>query len=399
MGHRDTARIALHVGCALGMETDRQDWIDTCARLGIAEPAVVDELADALCAHRLAEPRDSGISGLIFTHPLVWESLRRDAVDAGQWERVNRACAEMLADRPSAHRLQERLGLHLLAAGQLEESLAPLLAGARRSLDIGELSAAGALLDRRDEVMTELGVPPSDERWGEGRIARVRVLGNRGDFVQSQSVSSDLAEASRRHGWRAILPEALRYLGLSQLKLGRLLESEAMFTLAEMTASQQDTDTARITVARCAMSRGTISRIRGSLDEALAALSTSCSHFEALGDRTGVADCKAEIGAAWLTLTHRLDRAEDAIGEALALYEQLGNQVGIATCVNTLGDTHRRRGDLGAAERSYRRALTEFDRLGFGLPSVPDVEPRGGPPRRRPGRRSRHHVRRSPGAD
>ncbi|MEQ1502940.1 MAG: protein kinase [Myxococcota bacterium] len=356
----EAATTALFVGCALGLEPSRQDWVDGCARSNVPESAV-DELADALCAARLAEPAGAGWR---FAHPLVWESVRRRAIDAGAWAEVNRACAAMLADRPGEVRQQERLGGHLLAAGRLDESLEPLLAGARRCVDAGEFPAAQALLDRRDAAMRALRVPDDDERWGDGRLVELRVLVGRGAVVQAQARGAELAEACRVHRWKRLLPEALRALGLSLLKLGKLLDAEAMFALAGSTASLRPTRDAQLTQARCAMYRGTILRIRGSLADALEVLEASLAQFEALGDRTGIADCEAEIAHARLVLAGELDLAEAAIGRAQAAYGALGNQVGVATCVNTAGDIHRRRGDLAGAERAYRWALARFDRLG-----------------------------------
>jgi tetratricopeptide (TPR) repeat protein len=356
------ARTALHVGGALGMEIDREDWTAANARLGILDPELVEELADALCTGRLAEPRDA--AGWRLVHPLVWESLRRTAVDRGLWEQVNRACAEMLAARPQAPRLHERLGMHLLEAGQLQDCLEPLLIGARRCLDTGDLAAAQSLLDRRDEVLRALAPGGHDPRWAEGELARIRALVGRGNIAAAQAQATALAERCRKHGWRSALPEALRLLGLSQLKLGKLLEAEAMFALAQSTASLLSTREAQLTVARCAMYRGTILRIRGTLEESVFVLESSLEHFERLADTVGVADCLSELGHARLTLQNDLGQAQQTIERALSLYEGLGHQVGVATCVNTLGDIFRRRGDLQRAQEAYGRALTEFDRLG-----------------------------------
>jgi tetratricopeptide (TPR) repeat protein len=356
------ARTALHVGGALGMEIDREDWTAANARLDITDPELVEELADALCTGRLAEPHNT--AGWRLVHPLVWESLRRAATDRGLWEPANRACAEMLAARPQAPRLHERLGTHLLEAGQLQDCLEPLLIGARRCLDTGDLAAAQSLLDRRDEVLRALALGAHDPRWAEGELARIRALVGRGNFAAAQAQATALAERCRKHGWRAVLPEALRLLGLSQLKLGKLLEAEAMFALAQSTASLLPTREAQLTVARCAMYRGTILRIRGSLEESVFALESSLEHFERLQDTVGVADCLSELGHARLTLQNDLQQAQQTIERALALYEGVGNQVGVATCVNTLGDIFRKRGDPRRAQEAYGRALTEFDRLG-----------------------------------
>jgi eukaryotic-like serine/threonine-protein kinase len=376
------ARTALQICGALGIELDRAEWADATARAGVeGAERVVDELADALCARHLAEPRAPGRAGVswpptlagaagergpdgwVLTHPLVWESLRRQAREAGCWEAVNRACAEMVSASPGVERQQGRLGLHRMAAGDLEGSLAPLLAGATRCVDTGDLPSAGALLDRRDEALGTLGVDPADPRWGDGRLLRVRLLVGRGAFDVACQQAQALAEAARRAGW-AVLPEALRYLGLAQLKLGRLLESEAMLTLAQASAARLDGDAARQTAARCEMLRGTVLRIRGALGEALQAFEESRARFEALGDVVGVADCLSELGHAQLTLAGELDGSQALIERAKDLYEEVGSQVGVATCVNTLGDIHRRRGDLAAAEAAYRWALVRFDRSG-----------------------------------
>ncbi|MEZ4235532.1 MAG: protein kinase, partial [Myxococcota bacterium] len=367
------ARTALHVAAALGLELDRREWLDAATRAGVADAdLLVDELADALCARHLAEPRgragaswppsgaDRGPDGWVLAHPLVYESLRRQAREAGDWAAVNGACAQMVAASPEVGRQQGRLGLLRLAAGDLEGCLAPLLQGAARGTDTDDLRAASALLDRRDEAIEALAVPAADPRRGDGALVRLRLLVRRGAFEEARQVGQALVEAARRSGW-SVLPEALRYLGLVHLKLGQLLESEAMLTLAQAAAGH---DAARLTWARCELLRGTVLRIRGALPDALAAFEASRVQFEALHDVVGVADALSELGHARLTLAGELEAAEALITEALQLYEQLENQVGVATCVNTLGDIHRRRGDLAGAERAYRWSLARFDRSG-----------------------------------
>ena len=252
------------------------------------------------------------------------------------------------------------------------------------------LDASGALPDevfvRRREVSTvDLAVEsapaaaspaPSEPDLPElgSMLDRYRIedVIGRGAFDDACREGQALAEAARRSGW-AVQPEALRLLGLAQLKLGRLLESEAMLTLAQASASRLDslgissggpTLEARRTAARCEVLRGTVLRIRGTLDEALAAFDAARVQFEALDDTVGQADALSELGHARLTLAGELDAAEALIERAKGLYEALGNQVGVATCVNTLGDIHRRRGDWAAAEQAYRWAMVRFDRSG-----------------------------------
>ena len=409
-GLGDGARVALEACSALGLELDRDEWTDVARRLGVEDAdRIVDEVADALCARHLAEPQVPGRSGVswppggagepgprcwVLSHPLVWETLRRTVREPadGRWERLNRAVADMVA---ATDRDPGRLGLHLLAAGALEECLPPLLAGADRAVQTGALQSAGALLDRRDQAMATLAVAPADPRWGDGRIVRLRTLVGRGAFDEAVAAAQALAEDARRMGW-SVLPEALRYLGLSQLKLGRLLESEAMLILAETSASSIGTDAARLTMARCEMLRGTLLRIRGMLPEALAALEASCARFEAAGDTVGVADCTSEIGHTRLTLAGDVDAAEDAIERAKDLYATIGSQVGVATCVNTLGDIHRRRGDLAAAEAAYHWAMVRFESDRIGRTALPPPQPRHGAAAARRHRRGRSTLRRRP---
>ena len=360
--HPEVVRPALHIGCCLGLEVDGGEWSRACVRYGLGEVAV-DALMDALYEADLGHPTRSGAS-LRFTHPLVWESLRRDAEEAGTWPEAHRACAEMLVEAGLAELAPDRVGLHWFFAGAHEASLEPLREGARRSLRVGELPRARMLLDHHDEAMGALGRPPSDARWGEGGLVRADVLIAQGASGEARSVVADLAERARTHQWRSILPEALGTLGLCLLKLGQLLESEAMFALAQSTASMLDGNPAARTVARCAMYRGTLLRIRGSLEEALDTLAVSQQRFRDLEDPMGLADCASERGHALLTLAGDLEGAEAAVREAMAGYDAAGHQIGLATCVNTLGDILRRRGDLAGAEEAYQRARLQFDRLG-----------------------------------
>ncbi len=141
---------ALELAAVLGQQVDEEEWRAVCDLASVQFPT---GLAGSLVEQRLARAGPDGRLAIwSFVHGLLRESLIRRARDNGRWDAHNRACANMLHGR-SGPGLAERLAGHLLASGEWERALGPLLDGARERMTEGAYSAAEELLDRRADTM------------------------------------------------------------------------------------------------------------------------------------------------------------------------------------------------------------------------------------------------------
>ena len=286
--------------------------------------------------------------------------FRSDARGADAWRDVNLACVEMLRAREGERGVAERIGRHLVAAGQRELGWAPLLAGARQRLETSDYREAGQLLQQIHAILEQLEAPEDDERWGQHALAQLRVLIGLGDFEQADRLAARAAERARRHRWAELYPRALRYQAMTLQKQGGLGLAETVLYRAQMEAVRAGD---REEEARCGLHLSTVARLLGEPDRALEAAEQGGMLFEALQDRHGMADCLAAQGNAHLA-AGRLDQSVTYLREALALFEEIGNQFGIASCRNSLAEILRGRGELDGAEREYRRAQVQCERMG-----------------------------------
>ena len=347
------ARAALAVAATLGREVDADEWYDACRHAGIE---VGDELLPALFRLRFAERRPEGWS---FVHAMLRESVERMARAAGSWPALNRACAATLAPRPSRG-VQERVGRHLVEAGDRVEAVEPLLKGALERLAGSAYRPTRELLDLLDETLDAIGAAPDTRPRAESALARVRVHIGEGDFASAEALAARTAEGARKARDKGVQGRALRYRGMVAVKRGDLSVAEAMLLQAQVFATQAGL---RDEVARATYHYGELLRIRGDLDGALDQFTDALGVFTEIDDFHGCADCEVALAN-----TH--DRNGDgAAGEthrraALALFERIGNQFGIGSCWNTLGDHLRHRADHAGAEAAYRESLVWFDRIG-----------------------------------
>jgi len=354
------ARGALWVAGALGREVDDAEWKEASAAYGAEVP---DGLLPALLRLRFIETRPGGWS---FVHAMLRETVELLVRSAGEWPRLNAACAAMLEGR-SGRGVQERWGRHLVEAGSLEAALAPLAAGAEERLAESAYRAARELLDLLDSTFDRLELVPEARPRVEAALLRVRAHIGEGDFVAAEALAARVAETGRRARDKASQGEALRYRGMIAVKRGDLSLAEAMLLQAQLLATQTGQ---RDEVARATYHYGELLRIRGDLDGAADAFTDALEVFRELEDLHGCADCEVALAAAF-------DRRGDTpAGEthrraAIALFERIGNQFGIGSSWNTLGDSLRHRGDYAGAEVAYREALLRFERIGTQARMVP----------------------------
>ncbi|MFT7623214.1 MAG: hypothetical protein ACI9WU_002393, partial [Myxococcota bacterium] len=205
-GRPESVSIALELAAILGRGADRDDWTAACAQVAVAaDPALVE----ALVERRLVTPSERGAQfGWTFVHGLLQAAIVTRAQKAGRLARLHRACAAAL-DRRGGLTSSERVGKHLLEAGDDREALAPLLEAARRRLRSEGGRGVAPLLDQRLEAMDRLAIAAGDRLRGLGRRIRSEAARRAGRIDLSEPVSVALEADARTYGWPHLLAEGL----------------------------------------------------------------------------------------------------------------------------------------------------------------------------------------------
>jgi tetratricopeptide (TPR) repeat protein len=250
--------------------------------------------------------------------------------------------------------LAERLGRHLLLAGDTEAALEPLLRGARERRETSDYRIAHALLDRREEALASLGTAETDPRWGEGWVLRARILLHEARLDDVFRWAERAADAALRHAWWTIRAEALRLLGDAARRRGDLARARQLYESCIALRDAVDTPHG---VAGSLWGLGDVARQQGRLEEALQSFETSRALYEQIGDAHGIAD--HAIGCADVAWQRRdVKAAARLYRDAQLSFESLGNRYGVARSWNGLGEVARQQGLLSEAEDDYRRALS-----------------------------------------
>ncbi|MDP2307621.1 MAG: protein kinase [Pseudomonadota bacterium] len=368
------AHAALEIAAALGPEVDEGEWRRACAAADLAIPS---GLVERLVLERLVAPvvGDAGDEDdqeelvWAFSHGMLRESIARGAVEAGRAPAAHRACAAMLLDRHGTTALAERLGRHLLAAGAFDDALGFLMQAARERSTRGEFRAGFSLLAAREEALRGLGAPPSDPRWGEGRLLHAWLHLRQGQTVMAAQRAEGILAETRRHAWSALLPDALHLSG--EVARARGAPSKALELIQQARTLFERLGNER-GAAGCGFALGALALQLGELPRAARLLQQAQVALLRAGDERRLADC-VRLRAETARRGGALDVAEGLIHEAQALYAKLQNKVGQAETLFVRAEIARNRGDLEDAVAGYRTALRTLETAGsddVGMPLV-----------------------------
>lgn len=346
------SRSALEIAAALGSSVVQEEWEAACRTAGIACPPA---LLEALLASRLAVHTEEGWD---FVHPMLRESIELLAYAAGRWPTHNWVCAAMLAPRAAAGErgIAERLGHHLLLAGDRAAALAHLLRGAGERRETSDYAMAHALLDRRDEALDLLMPPGADLRRAEGWVLRARIRLHQGELDEVFRWAEKAEAVAQGAGWEEIRSEALRLLGDAARRRGDLGRAAQLYSRCiEIEASPHG-------AAGSFWGLGDVARQRGDLVRARKLFDTAEQLYRELGDDHGIGDHL--IGLADLARQENdLAAAKELYLEAEMRFGKLGNRYGVARGLNGLGEAARLGGDLARARDYYRRSLALLETL------------------------------------
>jgi serine/threonine protein kinase/tetratricopeptide (TPR) repeat protein len=345
------SREALEIGAALGPDVDREEWETACRAAGSPAPP---QLVEGLVMSHLAVRTEEGWR---FVHPMLRESLERMAREAGRWPGHNRGCAAMLLGRAAARErgVAERLGRHLLLAGQPGSAVDFLLRGAGERRETSDYTAAQLLLAQRDDALQSLSAGRRDPRWGDGWVLRARIHLHQGQLDEVFRWAGRAVTGGMEDEWIRIRSEALRLLGDAARRRGNLRQSVDLYERCLLTESSHG-------VAASLWGLADVLRQRGDLERARELFDRSERLYQEIGDDHGMADHL--IGLADLARQRRdAAEAERWYRKARYRFEELGNQYGVARSLNGLGEAARLRDDMARAGGLYLQSLGILERL------------------------------------
>ncbi|MEL6348291.1 MAG: hypothetical protein AAFV53_34595, partial [Myxococcota bacterium] len=98
----------------------------------------------------------------------------------------------------------ERRGLHLLAAGDAEAALLPLLYGAQARRFPLELRRAQWLMEQFEHALTSIGASQTDARWGRGWLQRAEVESAKGHNDACRAWLDKIEAVGPQPGWEPV---------------------------------------------------------------------------------------------------------------------------------------------------------------------------------------------------
>jgi tetratricopeptide (TPR) repeat protein len=359
----EDAVAALELAAALGHEVREDEWRQCCEVAGLALPS---DMVERMLGARLVDPRPNGWS---FTHAMLRESLDRAAREGGRFKNHHKTCAAALARLYPDGAADDRRGRHLLAAGVLEESLEPLLAGAEARRRAGDFVRAHVLYGDRTQALAALELPQTDARWGQTWVRQARAYATQGRADDAAQLAERAATAANRHGWPEVAAWAAMVRGYIELGRGEPRRAAAAFTDARdrFAALSADDSTG---LADCLAGMGRVHMWLSELDEATRCYDAAYALHQASGDLydlgitlrglSGVAHCRGELA-----------QARELLERARSCFEQSGSRPDVASCLNDLGELARSADDADEAAALYRRSAAMFEALGCDDASTP----------------------------
>lgn len=371
------AREALELAAVLGLEVDDDEWRevmddpegfqrmgDPSGQFGFRPEGVRlrNEIVEGLKEARLAVETEVG---WVFVHPMLRESVERDARKAGRLQLHHRAVGKVLLRRLRGGLLgvAERLARHLVSSGSLEEGIEPLLrAGEERVESVGVREARALLVSAR-QVMRIMDLPEDDPRWPllykiwaklelfQGRVDAAVDWAQRALKIARKVRSRDLPQILE------VVAEAKGEAGNSEL--AAVLWREAL----EMYRSQQDEHGA----ARCLAA---VAKVEPEKAYAEQLLLEAEALQRKLGDAQGLTDTVLSLAE----LSYKVrnwKKAGRLFGRAYELARASGYRPGQAAAAAGKADAARRVGDLLAAEEGYAEASRLYEATGSDMAVLP----------------------------
>lgn len=354
---------ALELAAVLGNHVDPLEWRSAC-RLTRADPS--ERLMAALTRMHIARASDEDGSWR-FAHPMYREVIQVHARESRRLPRLHLACVRALQERGTSQPgSAERLGRHLLMAGQAVQATAMLLRAAEERLAQGQLAQVDRILQVRDETLRRLGTRPDDALWGEGPVVRCRMLRIRGERAAAREEARHVLSEARHHGWQAVQARILCETSDLDFTEGAL--KDAWKALVEAEPHARGT-TDRTLLARVHRKQGRLLLLRGEVEKAQERLLHAREDFIRLGDAVRASGCLVEL-AAVASEQGYTEEARRRAEQAREACEAAGDRTGAAHAQVLLGDIARRADELDEALGAYADAEARFSRAGVSTPAA-----------------------------
>lgn len=374
----------LERAAALGMEVSGREWLQVCDPVE-HDPTWRAPLLDRLLSMNLATEKEGGFA---FVHEELRKTLLERAAQQGRLAGHHRAIAAMLADQEGA--AAERLGMHLLAAGEVNAAIDALLGGIRSRVASVGPRAALPLLELLNQTLTEAGVPQTDSAWGRLWLVQADLELQRGRLEPALTWARKAERAADSHGWAGLASMAVFTQAQVALFRNEVEPAERLFAAFEEGAVPAANSLHRaaarharslLTSDRTAKSHAVactewlqntgfslvdVWRVLGTRTLLSVRAAGLVEHLHALGPIYEVDGQREGLGEAWTMLAgamRRAKRTEDAelaLGEALRVYRAAGSdeaqRAQLQLSILKLG-----RGEVDAAEALAAEVVTEVE--------------------------------------
>ncbi|MGM0558631.1 MAG: serine/threonine-protein kinase PknK, partial [Myxococcota bacterium] len=215
---------ALLAAATLGQEVESDEWDAVCDQL---ELDVDEDLEDDLYRRGLASHIEGG---WMFVHGLLRETLQEMAKSEQLWAPSNVACADMLVDLYGVENRQtaERRAFHLIEAGEYARAVHPLLEAARLKTERADFSGALDLLERRVDLLDDVGAAEDAEARVRGWILRSEIHVSTGAYAEAFHWAERAERSARSAGHDQAMDDALRVEGVVERHLGHYAQAQTL---------------------------------------------------------------------------------------------------------------------------------------------------------------------------
>lgn len=337
----------LELAAVLGQRVSDAEWARACALDPDTDLAAVKR---ALLRARLALPQDGGWR---FAHGMLRETLLRLARESGRLQDHHKVCAQTLEDLYGPHVQDRRVGQHRAMAGQHTLALAPLLRAAQHSVTAGDYTQGQSLLTQLNQVLTDAGIDDDDPQRVTPLVLTSHILRQLGQLDESSATCAQAVAIAWQHGDLKALTEAELESARISVARGHMAQAAESYELALRHAHQADDD---LLQGQAARGLGQVRFFQGRHQESLALYDESLVHLsehapeaERMQTLVNIADSHDAL-MDW-------PRSIPVYLQALDFYRRTGNRYRIAYVLNSLGNAHRRSGDLHSALDNYEQAL------------------------------------------
>ena len=353
---------AIELAAVLGMTVEDSEWLQACEHGGYP---IEQELFQRLMDGQLVRRDVSG--RWAFIHPMIREMFLERAREGGRLVAHHTACATVL--KAVVPRDLQRLCRHLLAAGQHEAALEPLLDQAKARIENSDYVGANQAINRRARVLRALGRPLAHPDWIETRILSSEVYRFQGKHALSLRRARKAQVQARALGEPGLHCRSLIALG-QVLGISHSPADGWPFLSQAVAVAERSTDVL-VQIKALTMAGGNLaSHARHAeaakmLERALTLLEGTKSHWLRGTVLMTIADIARQQGD--------VQRAGQLAADAHHEHEQAGSRWGQAQAGTLLGDAARYRGELQQAEAHYRRSKQLYAAVGSANEPAADI--------------------------